>query len=74
MADDVGTVARIFAQAALPMTSQAQVEIDAFARDNRRGRHGRVLYDLEADFGLDPATVRRRFDFYFARFSVRAED
>ena len=39
-----------------------------------RGRHGQVLYDLEADFGLAPAEVRKRFDFYFDAFPVRAED
>ena len=38
------------------------------------GKHGRVVYDLERDFGLDPAVVRRRFDFYFDRFAVRPED
>jgi hypothetical protein len=32
------------------------------------------VYDLARDFGLDPAVVRRRFDFYFERFAVQVED
>jgi hypothetical protein len=42
--------------------------------ENPRGKHGRIAYDLRRDFGLDPAAVREQFDFYFARFPVRAED
>jgi hypothetical protein len=42
--------------------------------DNPRGKHGRVLYDLRGDFGVEPNQIRERFDFYFARFAVRAED
>jgi Sulfotransferase family len=71
--DDMGTVAAIYARAGLPMTPAAESEIRAFAGDHRRGRHGQVIYDLQRDFGLDPKTVRRRFDFYFERFAVRPE-
>ena len=41
--------------------------------DNPCGKHGRVDYDLQRDFGLDPSAVRDRFAFYFERFPVRAE-
>ena len=40
---------------------------------NPRGKYGRVLYDLKADFGVDPAELRKRFDFYFERFPIQAE-
>lgn len=73
MADDVGTVARVYALADLPMTAEARRALETFAADNRRGKHGQVRYDLRADFGLDPADVRRRFDFYLARFPVAVE-
>jgi hypothetical protein len=73
MADDVGTVARIYDRAGLPFTPTAQAEITAFLAAHRRGRFGQVIYDLEADFGLDPAAVRARFDFYFARWPIRRE-
>ena len=55
-----------------PIVPNAAME--AFVAQNRRGKHGRVVYDLARDFGLDPATVRRRFDFYFERFAVQPED
>jgi hypothetical protein len=73
MADERGTVGRIYERAGLPMTAEAAGSIDAFLADNARGRHGQVVYDLPGDFGVDPAEVRRRFDFYFARFPIRPE-
>jgi hypothetical protein len=74
MADDVATVGRIYAQAGLPMTREARASLDAFMAENPRGKHGQVVYDLVKDFGIDPADVRRRFDFYFERFPVRVEE
>jgi hypothetical protein len=74
MADDVAMVEQIFAQAGLPTGEQSRAELSAFMEAHPRGRHGQVLYDLKADFGLDPADVRKRFDFYFDAFPVRAED
>jgi len=73
MADDVKMVERIYDLAGLPMTQEARVQLDAFMAENARGKHGRVLYDLQGDFGLDPDDVRRRFGFYFDRFPVRVE-
>ena len=40
---------------------------------NPRGKYGRVVYDLRSDFGIDPDVLRKRFEFYFERFPVRAE-
>jgi len=74
MADDVGMVERIYARAGLAMTGDARAELDAYRAENPRGKHGQVVYDLRADFGLEPADVRKRFDFYFERFPVRVED
>jgi hypothetical protein len=42
--------------------------------ENPRGKHGQVVYDLRADFGIEPAEVRKRFDFCFERFPVRVEE
>ena len=74
MADERGTVAQIYERAVLPMTAEAAASIDAFLAENARGKHGQVAYDLPGDFGVDPDEVRRRFDFYFARFPIRPED
>jgi hypothetical protein len=74
MRDDLATVERIHARAGLETTPEARAELRAHLDANPRGKHGQVVYDLRADFGLDPAEVRRRFGFYFERFAVRAED
>jgi len=73
MADDVGMVERIYKRAGLPMTPEARRMLGEFMAQNRRGKFGRIVYDLQVDFGIDPAELRKRFDFYFARFPVHAE-
>ena len=67
-------VERIYELADLPMTPEAPARPDALMADNPRGKYGRVLYDLRADFGIEPAELRKRFDFYLERFPVRVED
>lgn len=73
MADDIGMVRRIYAKARLEMTGQAQAELQRFTDAHPRGKHGRIRYHLERDFGINPAALRQRFDFYFQQFPVRAE-
>lgn len=74
MADDLAMVERIYAMADLPMTDAARARLARFLDDNPRGKHGRVVYDLRADFDLDPAALRARFAFYFDATGVVAED
>ena len=73
MADDIATVERIYRLADLEMTEQARRALGDFMTRNPRGKYGRVLYDLRADFGIDADELRKRFDFYFERFPIRAE-
>jgi len=73
MADDIATVTRIYELAGLPMTAQARAALDAFMQANPRGKHGRIVYDLKGDFGIDPEALRRRFEFYFERFPIQVE-
>ncbi len=73
MADDVTMVERIYGVAGLPMTDAARASLERYMEENPRGKHGRILYDLRGDFGVDAAALRRRFDFYFERFPVQAE-
>jgi hypothetical protein len=74
MRDDLATVERIHARGRLETTPEARAQLGAYLDAHPRGQHGQVVYDLRGDFGLDPERVRRRFDFYFERFAVRAED
>jgi Sulfotransferase family len=73
MADDLAMVRAIYARAGLAMTETAATELQNFIDHHPRGKHGRIIYDLEQDFGVDPETLRQRFDFYFQQFPVRAE-
>jgi hypothetical protein len=73
MDDDIAMVERIYAHSGLLMTAAARAQLDAFMTENRRGKHGRLAYDLRGDFGVDPDAVRARFGYYFERFPVRVE-
>jgi hypothetical protein len=73
MADDMATVEKIEAKAGMPMTPAVRAQIDQFLKDHPRGKEGRVIYNLQRDFGTDPAELRKRFQFYFDAFPVKAE-
>ena len=73
MADDVATVERIYALADLEMTAGTRNSLERFMAENPRGKHGRIVYDLKGDFGIEPDALRERFDFYFERFPVERE-
>jgi hypothetical protein len=73
MADELGTVARIYEAAGLPLTPAARAEIEAHRRAHPRGKQGQVVYDLRRDFDVLPAELRRPFGFYLDRFPVRFE-
>ncbi len=70
MADDIAMVERIYALADLPMNAGARASLDAYMAANPRGKHGRILYDLKGDFGIEPDALRERFAFYSERFGV----
>jgi hypothetical protein len=73
MADDIATVNRIYELADLEMTEQSRGELRTYMDENPRGKHGRILYDLKADFGVERDALRERFGFYFDRFAVKVE-
>jgi hypothetical protein len=73
MADQRGTIDKVYKAAGLPMTHEAGRRIDEYLRANPRGKHGRVIYDLKGSFGVDVAALRRRFQFYYDRFPVAQE-
>ena len=52
---------------------QARRQLQEYMAANPRGKYGRVVYDMRRDFGIDPDELRKRFDFYFERFPIRAE-
>ncbi len=71
--DDVGAVERIYALAGHPMTAAVRQKMQRYVVDHPRGKHGQILYDLQADFGIDPTALREQLGFYYDRFPVRQE-
>jgi len=73
MADEMGTLERIYDVAGLELSGEARAQIEAYQAAHPRGKDGRVVYDLRADFGVTPEQVRERFGTYFDTFDVRIE-
>jgi hypothetical protein len=71
VADDVGTVARVYDAADQPFTDEARAAIAAFGEAHPRGRHGTVVYDAAA-VGIDPVERSKALAFYAERFGLAA--
>jgi hypothetical protein len=73
MADELGTLERVYDCAGIALTEQVRTEISDYQRTHPRGREGRVAYDLRGNFGVTPEEVRGRFTAYLETFPVRIE-
>jgi hypothetical protein len=72
MADDMAMVERVYKVADQPLDDRARDAMAAFLRANPRGKHGTVVYSLEA-LGLDRSERRKALQFYVERFGVEIE-
>ncbi len=73
MADPMAILETIYSKSGMPFDTEARADFTAAIEANKRGKHGQLVYDLRADFGLDPDKLRERFGFYFDRFPVKVE-
>ena len=74
MDDDLPMAQRILAAAGMEVTDKSSREMGEYLAGNPRGKDGRIVYDLRADFGLEPADLYERYAFYFEAFPrVRRE-
>lgn len=73
VADDVKTASHVLEQAGLPVTAETTADIEGYIAAHPRGKRGRVVYDLEGDFGLDTDQLRDRFAFYTDAVGIRPE-
>lgn len=74
MADPFGQLQQIYDRADVPFDQQTREAFEGAIERNKRGKHGQLAYDLRGDFGLEPAAIRERFQFYYDRFpEVRVE-
>jgi hypothetical protein len=70
MAEPMRVIEAIYSKAGLPMTPEIRRVMETFLTANPRGKHGQMVYQLERDFGVTPAMIRRKFQFYYDRFPV----
>jgi hypothetical protein len=71
---DPDTILReIYRRADLPLTDETLAELHAYLKAHEHGAGGKVVYNLNRDFGVTAAEVRSKFDFYFERFAVVPE-
>jgi hypothetical protein len=71
---DPDTILRdIYRLADIVLTDAALAELHAYPAAHDGGHKGKMVYDLERDFGITADQIRARFEFYFDRFPVKAE-
>ena len=68
MVDDLAMATTILTAAGLEVTDRCRSELTSYLAGNPRGKEGRVVYDLRADFGLEPDALYEQFAFYFDAF------
>ena len=68
MADDLAMVQRVYDLAEIPVTQKARAQQSAYLDANPRGKHGRLIYNIEADFAISKESLYERFDFYYERY------
>lgn len=71
--DDIAAAVHVLERAGLPAGEDSVADIEHYMATHPRGRNGRVVYDLEGDFGIDAGELRERFAFYTEAFDVRSE-
>jgi hypothetical protein len=72
MADDVGTVERIYGLADQPFDERARSAVSSYLDAHHRNRHGGLIYDL-ADFELEADDLRARTHAYIEHFGIALE-
>ena len=73
MADEMGTLQRIYDAAGIEFTEAARSEVAAYQDAHPRGKEGRVVYDLRRDFSAEPAQLRARYAEYMKSYPVKEE-
>lgn len=73
MADDRGTISRVFAFAGHSLDASAQAQIEQSLTTRSRTGKDTVVYDVRADFNRQPEQIRERFSEYIDKFNVSLE-
>jgi hypothetical protein len=74
MADETDALQRIHALAGTGLPDAVMADLKRYLQEHPRGKEGRIVYDMRRDFGIEPARLRERFQFYFDAYpQLRAE-
>lgn len=71
--DDAKAAGQVLERAGLPVDDDSLADIENYIANHPRGRNGRVVYDLEGDFGIDADELRERFAFYTDAVGISPE-
>jgi hypothetical protein len=71
--DPMAAVAQLYSELGDELTDETRRHMQAWWDDTSKERSGPHSYKAEM-FGLDPATIRDQFAFYYQRFDVTLED
>jgi hypothetical protein len=75
--DEMSIIQQIYHKAGFALTDRARAEIESNPTQRARGfvpwNEGKVVVDLRADYGVEPASIRREFDYYFEALPVQVE-
>jgi hypothetical protein len=71
-ASPIAMVRKIYNHFGLELSDTAEESMRNFLANNPKGKHGLHRYTL-SEFGLDPATDRKRYRFYQERYGIETE-
>jgi len=72
MADDLGTIRRIYDIAGQPMDDRAEAALENYIATHERDRYGKVIYDVD-QIGIEVAKRREQMRGYSERFGIPDE-
>ena len=73
--DTLGYVEKIYALTGMNYDAKAQSRVAKQSRVFSRARRGiKVVYDIEADFGVSRDSIREEFSYYLDKFPVEIEE
>lgn len=73
MKDPLGEIRKIYERFDEPFTSETEAAMQAYLRDNPKGKHGKHEYAIE-DYGLTKQQVKDRYREYCERFNIPTRD
>jgi Sulfotransferase family len=71
--DPLTAVARLYAELGDDLSGDARARMEGWWAESSKERSGPHTYKAET-YGLDPASIREQFAFYYERFDVTLED